>query len=259
MRRRGSIQVTGIVFVVLSLAMFISSQTVFSTSVSSLLHHITTPISIAFMNLQAVSPFSQKPDENLLATAQTQVENDEQNRELQALRDQFETEDGDASQLLPVRIVGYKGYIPGIREPSSLVINAGSNQDIQTGQAVVYENNLVGRISQVTSILSVVQLLSDSQLTFTAETLSNQAAGVIQGGQDTMIFGNVVLSETLEEGDMVVTKGDVSIDGQGFPPNIVVGQITATEKRQSDLFQLARVESLLSIPDLTTVFVYQFP
>lgn len=256
MRKRESIQITGIVLVIFSVGIILSAQTVFSQAVSSLLTRLTNPLAEAFMIMQSASPFSKDPDQTLLATVQTDVEQVEQTLETQALRDQFDTQDVSPSNLLPVRIIGYQGYLPGIREASSLVINAGTKQGVILGQAVIYENNLVGKIKKTTQTLSEVQLLSDPDLTFTAEALSNQASGVIRGGQDQMVFGNVVLSETLEKGDMVVTKGDVSIEGEGFPPNIIVGQITATEKRQSDLFQLAKVESLLEVSDLTTVFVY---
>lgn len=256
MRKRESIQLGGIVFFIVSLLIVFSSQTVFTKAVSSLLSRVMTPVSAGMFNLFDLSPFSGEPDQKQLSHVTGEVIRDENNREMEALRDQFDSKDIPQSELLPVRIIGYEGFIPGISEPSSLTINAGSDQGVAIGQAVVYENNLVGKIVKITPALSQVQLLNDPKLTFTAETLSNHSSGVIQGGAPQMTLGNVVLSEVLEKGDTVVTKGDISLNGSGFPPNIVVGQITATEKRQSDLFQLAEVESLLHISDLTTVFVY---
>lgn len=256
MRKRESIQPLGLFLFALSLLILFTSQTFVLTSFSSLLTFIGAPISKLTLSLSAFSPMSKKPDEKKLAQIQTNVTNQESNREMQALRDQFEASDGSPSYLLPVRIVGYRGFLPGVREPSSLVIDGGTNEAVTTGQAVVYENNLVGRVIKTTKTLSEVQLLSDSDLTFTAETQTNKSTGVIRGGQERMVFGNVVLSDELEKGDIVVTKGDVAVNGGGFPPNIIVGEIVATEKRQSDLFQLAEVESLINVTELTTVFVY---
>lgn len=255
MRKRESIQPLGLFLFALSLVLFLTANTFFVSSISSILVRFTAPLSEMIVHASSLSPFAKKPNEQKLAQIQTDVSRSETQREMQALRDQFESSDGSPSYLLPVRIVGYQGFLPGVREPSSLIINAGGDNGVLKGQAVVYENNLLGRVIKTTDTLSEVQLLSDSGLVFTAETQS-QSTGVIRGGQDRVVFGNVVLSDVLQKGDIVVTKGDVTLEGSGFPPNIVVGEIVATEKRQSDLFQLAVVESHINVTDLTTVFVY---
>jgi cell shape-determining protein MreC len=54
---------------------------------------------------------------------------------------------------------------------------------------------------------------------------------------------------------LVLTNGDVGLNGSGFPPDLIVGKITSIEKKPSALFQKAEVESFLDFSKITAVFV----
>ena len=70
-----------------------------------------------------------------------------------------------------------------------------------------------------------------------------------------MILDNVLLTENLKNGDLVLTKGDVNLNGEGFLPGLIVGKIISVEKSPSALFQKAQVEGLVDVTKLSTVFV----
>ena len=90
----------------------------------------------------------------------------------------------------------------------------------------------------------------------TAKTLGTQAAGVVKGqGGGEIILDNVLLSNSLEKDDLVVTEGNINLDGSGFPADLVVGKIAAVSKNPSDLFQEAKVQSQLDFTKLGKVFV----
>jgi rod shape-determining protein MreC len=166
----------------------------------------------------------------------------------QALHDQFATTSPEPQKLLPADVIGIQG--------SSLFIDKGSSDNLKNGGVVVFENNVIGKITRVTPHISQVTLLSDSSTSFTAQTAKTAANGIvsaIDGG--TIIFGNVILSDKLEKNDLVVTKGDEDLQGNGYPPQLIVGKIISVDKQASSLFQTAQIESLVDLSQVRIVFV----
>ncbi len=174
-----------------------------------------------------------------------------------ALRDQFQTENPKSPTLIEANVIGAPGFIPGISAPEFLVLDRGENDGIKVGQAVVYQDNLVGRIIKTSSSLASVMLISNFSSSFTAKTASTDALGVVKGqGGGGLFLDNVVLSDSLQKGDLVLTKGD--FDSQtmvGVPPDLVVGQIESVSKFPSDLFQEAKLNSKINFSKLSKVFV----
>lgn len=176
--------------------------------------------------------------------------------ENQAFRDQFQTNRPDNKLLIPTSVIGAPGFFPGVSSPEMLIVDGGSKDGIQKGQAVIVEDNLIGTISRVSESLSVVELFTQNAPLFTAKTLETGAVGVVKAG-DTggLSLTNVLLSQQLKRGDVVVTKGDIDEDGIGIPPDLVVGQIVAVDKKASSLFQTAKLKSLVDVSAVTFVFI----
>jgi rod shape-determining protein MreC len=173
-----------------------------------------------------------------------------------ALRDQFQTENPKSTNLLPANVVGAPGFVPGLSVPEVLILNRGASDGVKVGDAVVYQNNLVGKITQVSANLASVTLTSNASSQFTAQTLQTQAQGVIKGqGGSEIILDNVLLSDNLKKDDLVVTSGDINAQSDGFPPDLTVGKIISVSKNPSDLFQKAEIQSLVNFSKLTEVFV----
>jgi len=176
-----------------------------------------------------------------------------------ALRDQFETKNPISTNLIPAQVVGAPGFLPGITVPENYTIDKGEADGVSFGDAVVFKDNLVGRVVKTTQFLSSVQIVTNSSSLFTVKTLETNALGVIKGqGGGNLILDNVVLSETLKLGDMVLTKGDLDINGGGFVPDLIVGEITAISKNPSDLFQRAKIKSRVDFSKITKVYVVSF-
>ncbi|EKD64909.1 MAG: hypothetical protein ACD_50C00249G0001, partial [uncultured bacterium] len=66
---------------------------------------------------------------------------------------------------------------------------------------------------------------------------------------------NVLPSEHLKIDDLILTKGDLDINGIGIPPNLVVGRIESIEKIPAAIFQKAELKSLLDFDRLSVVFI----
>lgn len=185
-------------------------------------------------------------------------------KENRALKDQFQTSMPSNSDLIPARVIGAPKFIPGISALETLILDQGSANGVKKGQGVIVKNQLVGKISRVSPSLSVVDIVTTDGFTLTAKANPcpkckervSQTLGVLKGkGEGEMILDNVVLSEKIEKDDIVVTKGDIDEKGVGFPAEIIVGRVLSIEKKSSELFQAARVKSLIDFPSLTTVFI----
>lgn len=148
------------------------------------------------------------------------------------------------------------GYLPGVSLPNGIILDKGSIDGVKKGQVVVYKDTVIGKIQKVTHNASRVMLVYDEQSTVNAKTVKTNALGLVKGqGQGVMQLSGVVLSEKLEKGDQVVTKGEMDTDSTGYPPDLVIGKIVSVDKKASSLFQSAQVESLVQIQKLTMVFI----
>ena len=173
-----------------------------------------------------------------------------------ALRDQFAVSYPKSTNLIAAAIIGSPTFIPGISLPENFILNKGEKDGVRIGQAVIYKDNLVGRIIEFSDNLSKVSLITNSDFSITAQTMGTQSVGVAkgQGGGD-IILDNVLLSQSIKEDDFVITKGDMDAEGLGFPPSLIIGKIVSVNKNPSDLFQIAKVKSLLDFTKLNTVYI----
>ena len=171
-------------------------------------------------------------------------------KENKALHDQFETSNPAPTKLLSATIVG--------TNDDQIIIDKGASDALKIGEIIVYKDNLVGKIVNVSQHLSIVNLVTRDDTVFTAKSAKTDTLGVVKGtGGETILFGNVVLSDKLEKDDLVVTKGDLDSKGQGYPPGLIVGKIISVNKKASNLFQQADVKSLVNFSKLNTVFVME--
>jgi len=192
-------------------------------------------------------------DENLSLLSKI-VDYERLKKENSALLDQFKTAYPTSYNLLEAAVIGMSSFIPGVSTPSDFIINKGSKDNLKVGMAVVIKNNLVGIISKVSENIARVNLINNSSSSFTAKT-QNGVTGVFKGGVS-LTINNVLLSESIKTGELVLTKGSINSDGIGIPPDLVVGEIISVDKKPSELFQKAEMKSFVDFVSLSTVFVY---
>lgn len=177
--------------------------------------------------------------------------------ENKALHDQFQVATLRSLDLLPAKIVGSSRFIPGIFSPDTFILDKGSNDGVKLGEAVVFKDNLVGKITKITRFLSEATLVTNPSLKFAAKTIK-RSAGVMRGeGNGDLILDNVLLSDHLNKGDLVLTSGDLKTDETGVPSDIIIGQIVSVEGTYSDLFQRAKLKTLIDLSTLSEVFIFK--
>lgn len=202
------------------------------------------------------NPQAQKIQQKTLDIAQQAVDTANVQKDNTALRDQFATSETQQLVMVPSHIIGAPQFLPGVGEPDSIVIDQGTRSGIKIGQAVVYKNNVVGTIAQIRSAAALVKLVSSNGVSFPAKTNGTNALGVLKGtGNGTMILDNVVLSDDLRVGDLIITAMGQNIDTTGYPSGLIIGKITSVEKNPSNLFQRGGIKSLVDVTKIADVFV----
>jgi rod shape-determining protein MreC len=260
MKRKGNVFPVFVIFVILSGIVFVLSQNGFVRSVRGVIEHITIPLqrmtfdSFLFFH-DTKTEIVQLREENAKLLTQL-AKQKELEKEDQALRDQFKTTRPSSSVLLPAHVLGLVSFIPGITAIDQIVIDKGMKDNVQSGAVVIFKDNLIGVISQVSEHQSLVNVLTKKETSFTAETVKTSALGIIKGlGEGEMIIDNVAFADKLQKNDIVITKGDMHDSNKKIPPHLVIGKISSINKRESDVFQTAKVRSLIDISRLDIVFV----
>lgn len=259
--RKSNLTFVFLIFIVLSILILLFSKTGIVAGTGSLLETIVSPVQSLFFSISHGGSEDKLVSENK-ALVKKLADYQKIVAENSALRDQFETQYPKSQDLLPASVVSAPSFIPGVSSPEYLVINKGKKDGVKIGMAIVSKDNLVGKIESVSDNLSRVILVTNPQVNFSARTMSVKgdekvgALGVIRGiGGENMILDNVLLSDKLSIGDYVATKGDLNLENIGFPPSLIIGKITSIDKKASELFQKAKVKSLVNFSKLTTVFV----
>lgn len=165
--------------------------------------------------------------------------------ETQALLSQQIYLDPSTYSLLPARPIGIGRF---------LKIDKGATSQVKAGEAVVFNDNFVGKVVAVGEKSSNVQLLTDpdSKVAAFSQGLEGKAKGVLNGqfGSE-ILFDKILHEEKLSMGDLVYSEGT-----EGFlPRGLILGKVTQVLERENEIFKQAKVQPNFDIRDLELVFV----
>jgi len=186
-----------------------------------------------FTNWKAVrnENLTLRADNERLSVQSLQVrETDQENRRLRrllALRDRMPL------TTLTGEIIGREGG----GWSRSLTVNRGRADGISRQMPVIVPEGLVGRVAQVSSGASIVQLLNDPTSTVGAVVQRTRTPGLVEGEP-----GGGVRFKFMARDGAGVTPGDFIVTsdlGTLFPKGIPVGRVTAIEDKGSALFHFA--------------------
>lgn len=132
-------------------------------------------------------------------------------------------------------------------------INAGTRNGVEVGDPVVSELGLVGRVTQVSATGAEVLLINDQNSAVNAVILNNEREpGLLRGTlSGELLLDLLDINADVQEAQQVYTSGLT----QGFPPNILLGQIESVRISSDELFQQASVRSLVDFDALQIVLV----
>jgi rod shape-determining protein MreC len=120
-----------------------------------------------------------------------------------------------------------------------LILDQGSDAGLRYGMPVVSQFGLVGRIQEVTSSASKVQLIIDPGSSINAHIAERHAEGIVIGeSTGNLLMQYLPQNIAISPGDNVVTSGL----GGLFPSEILIGRVVSVHKRDYELYQTAVIE-----------------
>lgn len=142
------------------------------------------------------------------------------------------------------------------RDPSNLqryiTLDVGQEAGIARNMPVVTDRGLVGRIIEVGDRWSRVLLITDVSSSVNALTQSTRASGLVQGQADgSLVMRDIPQGDTVSVGDTVFTSGL----GGNFPRQILIGQVTAVQRNDYELYQSAIVRPTVDFDHLEMVLI----
>ena len=122
------------------------------------------------------------------------------------------------------------------RDPFSrrVIVDKGSQHDVQAGQAVVDDRGVVGQVTRVYPWLAEVTLITDKGHFVPVQNLRNGLRAVLAGtgNEDALELRFIPLNADFQNGDQLVTSG---IDGV-YPQGLPVAQVAHVERNAAQLF-----------------------
>ena len=115
-----------------------------------------------------------------------------------------------------------------------VMLDKGSQSDIQAGQIVVDNAGVVGQVTRIYPWASEVTLITDKDHSVPVQVVRNGLRSVVSGtGKDGLLeLRYVAVNTDIQEGDVLVTSG---IDGV-YPPGLPVAEIVKIERNPAYVF-----------------------
>ncbi len=165
--------------------------------------------------------------------------------ETEALVAQEQYLDPKIYNLIPARPIGLS---------RNLRIDKGESSSIKIGQVVVFKDNFIGKVVEISAQAANIRLLSDpdSKVAAFSQGLSGKARGVLVGqfGTD-FLFDKILHEEQVKAGDLVYSEGTESY----LPRGLILGRVKEVMERENEIFKQAKVEPVFSLRDLELIFV----
>lgn len=141
---------------------------------------------------------------------------------------------------------------------NTVEIDKGSDHGLAEGMPVVTGAGIVGRLAQVTSTRSVVQLVTDPDWQWGVRFARSGEIGIVRGtgeGQPLVVDQGVDRQTDVNRNEVVTTSGFAD---SVFPADIPVGRVSELDVAADQLSQILTVELLADIDDLAYVRVLQW-
>ena len=146
---------------------------------------------------------------------------------------------------------------------SEVTIDVGRGDGVKVNDPVIDRDGLIGTVTQVAAISSVVTLINDSSAREGARDSLSREIGVIEplpGSPGQLQLSLVSHPSEIKVGDLIVTAGERATQNASlFPANVPIGQVTAvpaaadptgtiTVSPAADLTSLENVQVLTRVP-----------
>lgn len=169
--------------------------------------------------------------------------------ENEILRKQLELAPREDYQLEAAIVVGQDPEQAG----SWILINKGERHGLRKGMPVVVSDRLlVGRVEEVLPFVSRVALVTSPESAIGGVVSATDTKGIVQGEHGLgLVFGMVLQTDSLQNGDQVITSGI----GGDMPRGLTIGVVHDARLTPDRLYQQASLVSPVHFSSLRFVFV----
>lgn len=145
-----------------------------------------------------------------------------------------------------VRAMVYSRYPMNFR--NELLVNAGSDEGVASGSAVIFQGMLLGQVMTAFSGTALVRTIFDDDTKMPVRIGSAGVNGLLQGGSDPTV-GSIAEGSAVSPGDIVYSAAP------GLPYGLPIAQVTATGTSPDDLFEQATLSFPYNVNDIETVLI----
>lgn len=138
----------------------------------------------------------------------------------------------------------------------NFIIDKGSNDGIKKDMNVVYDNGLVGIVTEVSSNNSTVRAIIDDTSSVSGMLSKSTELCIVNGNLE--LYQDGLLDVGMISKDAVVTSGDevvTSYISDKYLPGLVIGYISDVTMNNDNLSQSAHITPKVSFDNITNVMV----
>lgn len=142
------------------------------------------------------------------------------------------------------------------RDPNNwsrgVVINKGDRQGVKTGNVVITELGLVGRIMETSGSFSKIILINDTDNAVSALIQRSREEGLISG----TLIGGIAMRYLEKEAD--VAQGDIVLTSgltRNYPASILIGEVKEVKEEPQGLGKYAVIKPAVDLRKIEEVLV----
>lgn len=139
---------------------------------------------------------------------------------------------------------------------SKFYVDLGKKNGIEKNMIVIYNDFLIGRISEVFEDYSMVIMITDGKARISVKS-NNNLLGIAEGndnGGNEMYFQPSTFEENLGVGEEITTSGISDI----YPEGLKVGKIQEIDKSENNIFKSIKIKPEFESKDLKEVMIYKY-
>lgn len=170
-------------------------------------------------------------------------------KETEDLVDQYNKLNPETYDFLPARVISSGRF---------LTLDKGSSDGLKGSESVVFKDNYIGKIQNISPKISQVLLVTDpqSKIAVFSQGSFGRSKGIIQGqfGSE-LLMDKILHQEVISKDDIVYSEGTEGL----LPKGLIIGKVVEVLERPNEVFKQAKVEPVFNAVDLDNVFIIRNP
>ncbi len=167
--------------------------------------------------------------------------------ENERLKKLLEFRESSELKLVPAKVIGFSPR----EDEYVLIIDKGSGDGLRENAAVITPEGLVGKLSEVKTNFSLVQLILDPDVQVSVRLVRSREVGILKAIEGELRIRLLSKEADVRKGDEVITSGLGSV----FPEGLYVGEVGEVREDPNSVEKKIWVDSAVPFDTLEEVFV----